>query len=416
MKNVNEQVIAKLLISSSPEGVLVADDSGEILLVNRSLLNMFGYASEEELIGEKVEILIPGKYVRDHKQFRNSFVRHPSKRKMGLGKTLYGRRKDGSDFPVEIGLNFVKHEGEMMVSALITDITERIRIEDELKELNSRLEKKVAERTLDLEQAILELQETNHDLEEQYRRTKKAEAEMQKALEAEKQLGELKSRFVSMASHEFRTPLSTILSSNTLIQKYLEKDDIPRDKISNHTIKIHQNIQNLNNILNDLLSLSKLEEGKVEINYRTFGLTELIGEVNEEMTDYLKEGQTIHWDIEQKDMQVYLDRQVLHNMLLNLISNASKYSEGNSVITVGAGKKNNAVWITVTDQGIGIPEEEKKHMFDRFFRAKNALNIEGTGLGLNIVKKYAELMNGNISFESELNKGTTFTLRFETKQ
>ena len=411
---ISDNHIANLLISSSPEGILVINKSGEIVKVNDSLLDMFGYSSETELIGKKMEILIPNKYLENHQKHREGYAKKPSKRRMGTDKVLFGKRKDGEEFAVEVGLNHITQDDELFISALISDISERIKIQDELKNLNKELESKVTERTVELENAILELQETYNSLELQYEKTSKAEREAQKSLAKEKELGELKTRFVSMASHEFRTPLSAVLSSNSLISKYLDKlglDDTEKSKITKHTSRIENSVKNLNEILNDLLSLGKIEEGKIEVNRSEFSVISQIDEVTEELSTYLKNGQKVVHS-HSGDEMVLMDKHLLHNILLNLTSNASKYSSENDEIRIATRVDNSKFYIEIVDKGIGIPLEDHQHMFDRFFRAKNVTNIQGTGLGLNIVKKYVELMNGTINFTSKLNEGSTFTIEF----
>jgi PAS domain S-box-containing protein len=237
---------------------------------------------------------------------------------------------------------------------------------------------------------------------------KKAAGEVLKALEKERQLNTLKSRFVSMASHEFRTPLSTIMSSVTLIGRY--KDPIYEEKRTKHIDRIKGSVRNLNNILNDLLSLGKLEEGKISIHPETFDLCNFTQEVVEEHQAVAKEGQVIHYRHEGIEQLVSLDKHLLKNIFHNLLSNAIKYSPPDSEIEVRTHWQAESLTLEVQDQGMGIPTEEHEHLFERFFRARNATNIQGTGLGLNIVKEYVSLMDGKISFISKLEGGTTFTI------
>jgi two-component system, LuxR family, sensor kinase FixL len=231
---------------------------------------------------------------------------------------------------------------------------------------------------------------------------------MQDALQKERELNELKSRFVTMASHEFRTPLSTILSSVSLIAKYPETKD--QDKREKHIQRIKNAVENLTSVLNDFLSLSKLEEGRLLLSPVELNLLNVCDDVVDEMNSMTKEGQTIHHECVACDQVLMLDKNVLKNILMNLLSNAIKYSPEHSTITITSTIEKNVLSISVTDQGIGIPEEDKPYIFSRFFRAHNAGNIQGTGLGLNIVKKYLDLLHGNIVFTSEQHKGTTFTV------
>jgi PAS domain S-box-containing protein len=240
---------------------------------------------------------------------------------------------------------------------------------------------------------------------------KQAEVEIYRALQKEKELNEMKSRFVSMASHEFRTPLSTILSSASLIGKYSSTDQDPQRQ--KHIERIKSNVNNLNMILQDFLSLEKLDEGIIHSNKTTFELCSYLKEICEEIEGILKPGQSIKIECHAEKLEVCLDQHLMRNVLNNLLSNASKYSETGKSIYLKIHQEKELLIFDVCDEGMGIPEKDQPLLFSRFFRAANSGNIPGTGLGLHIVKKYVELMQGEICFESILNKGTTFTLTFD---
>lgn len=241
---------------------------------------------------------------------------------------------------------------------------------------------------------------------------KEAEENMRMALEKEKLINELKSRFVTLASHEFRTPLSTILSSTELIGEYIEHDGanaaLIKEKNIKHLKRIKTSIQNMVSILNSFLSLEQLEQGKAVIHPTEFDIKEFSAEVTEELQSKLKPGQRIIYFNHTAQTKVYMDRLMLKNVVLNLIANSIKYSPENSTIRYDSNVSSEGLEFTIEDHGIGIPENEQSNLFERFFRAKNTLNIEGTGLGLNIVKKYIDLLNGHISFYSRENEGSTF--------
>lgn len=243
---------------------------------------------------------------------------------------------------------------------------------------------------------------------------KKVEQGIQDALEKEHELNELKSRFIAMASHEFRTPLTAILSSAILIKKQNEAGkEVKREK---YVSQIERNIKNLVTILNDFLSLSKLEEGKVEAKLEVFDIIDFSKNIIQEITPNLKTGQAIKLKNDQASINTFLDSKLMHHILTNLLSNAIKYSPENKDITLKISTKAAQLYIEVTDQGIGIPLEEQQNMFQRFYRAKNTTNIEGTGLGLNIIKQYTELMNGKVSLKSKLNEGSTFSVELPINQ
>lgn len=381
-------------------GILVTNQWGEIILINDFALNQFGYR-REELLGQKVEILIPKRVHHRHEQHRDRYNAHPQSRPMGIGMDLFAVRKDGTEFPVEISLSHYANEEGHFVIAYVNNITERKKAEEKIENLNNELEAKVEERTGQLTQALELL--------------KISKEELTIALSKEKELGDLKSRFVSMASHEFRTPLSTILSSAFLVKHYAEEKDQPvRNK---HIQRIVNAVSLLTDTLNDFLSVGKIEEGKVQVRVSEFDIKDFFNNILQEMQELAKEKQTISYS-HSGEATVQLDPSLLKHITMNLVGNAIKFSKSDGVIEIWTMKNENEFSLIVKDYGIGMSPEDQQHLFERFYRGTNVSNIQGTGLGLHIVNKYSELMNGSISCESELNTGTTFTINFqlETKK
>jgi len=328
---------------------------------------------------------------------------------MGAGMELSAIKKSGEEFPVEISLGHYKIDEETYTIAFILDITQRIEIESTLRKQADQMEK-----------AKKEIEKLNQDLETKVdQRTKelmdtmtaleKSKDELTLALSKERELSDLKSRFVSMASHEFRTPLSTIQSSVSLIGKYTEQED--QEKRMKHIQRVHSAVSNLTDILNDFLSIGKIEEGKISIHKTVFDLSEQISRIVNEIIPILKKGQKIQYD-HQGPTEVELDNTLISNIMINMLSNASKFSNENSIINIKTEVNKEYILISIQDNGLGIAEDDKKHLFERFFRGKNVVNIQGTGLGLHIVSKYIEIMNGTIEVESKLETGTTFIIKF----
>lgn len=493
LKNTN---IFQLLFESSTEGVILCNKQGEIILCNEQMNQMFRY-NPNELVGEKVEVLIPAKSKENHVKYREGYSQKPEKRRMGTGRDLIGICKDGCELPIEISLNHITIDNEMYVIALVTDISERKKAEQQILELNTKLEEKVLERTQELrisqrlhnliarnfpngtinvfdknlnyvfvegkelfklgidssklvgssylnrlpkeiakeikpklmevfngESIEFDVKQNDQTyslnavplasesgdinqilvVEHNVSKIKNAEQKVKEALNKEKELNELKSRFVSMASHEFRTPLSTILSSTSLIEKYDEIDN--KEKKEKHLNKIKNSVKNLTLILNDILSISKLEEGLTEVIISEFNIENLINEVISDSSGLKRDNQNIIL-LADKNLNINSDEKIIKLIISNLLSNALKYSEKDVIIEAST-KKNNLT-ISIKDEGIGIPENEQKKLFDRFFRAQNATNIQGTGLGLNIVKSYIDILKGKININSKENIGTTIT-------
>jgi len=526
--NKNTGIGFDALFLNASMGIIVADAGGAIVLVNPFLLKQFGYA-EAELLGQRVEKLIPSRFHQRHVHHVEHYNEHPKSRPMGLGMDLYAARKDGSEFPVEVSLSHYETEQGKYVIAFLSDISKRKEAEQALQQLNEDLEQKIEERTETLTSTVkqlaaliaeteakdVELNRINTFLnniwdhaeaiiyvtdkdgliklfnpsaerqlgykasevigqksptifldlhgvaisefiaradagasnegELHYIRSngksfpvsqtftamrdmhgeiegylgigmdiskrKKAETDLRTALEKEKELSELKSRFVSMASHEFRTPLSTVLSSAYLISKYTEKEEHP--KREKHVQRIVSSVNMLTDILNDFLSVGKIEEGKIQVRYSVFDMVQHLQQIISELSGLLKKGQVMNHEHE-GDSRIELDPSLMKHIIMNLLSNAIKFSPEDAVIELKSKLTATGLFLSVADKGMGIPEEDQPHLFTRFFRASNVTNVQGTGLGLHIVSKYTELMKGHIICKSRLGEGTTFELYFNT--
>ena len=400
------------IFQSMSEGIIMVGEHGKIAIANPVAEQLFGY-TKNELVGISIEDLLPTTLRKSHVNFRDGFNADPHPRRMGYGRDLVALRKDGSEFPVEVSLSFTKMDGQILVMAFVSDISQRKQTEDALKRSEEQLIVYATELEKKVEMRTEALNNTVSRLEREVIERKKAEDEVKKSLEKERELNDLKSKFVSIASHEFRTPLSTVLSSASLIQQYKDKGDL--DKVDKHVSRIKSSVNHLTSILNDFLSLGKLEEGKVEVNIESIQLHEFLNEIIEQMSLALKEGQMVELNCKAQTKTIETDPRILRNIMFNLISNASKYSDVGKKIELICDQKKSNLSLTVKDHGIGIPLEDQKHLYDRFFRASNSSNIQGTGLGLNIVKRYTELLNGNISVKSEPNKGSSFTIEIPMK-
>ena len=501
MKIEKDLSLYKTLFENTKEGLVLTNKSGEIELVNTRFIELFGFQEEAELIGKPIEIVIPQEHRHSHVGTRTEYSKNPKTRRMGIGLYLFGERKDGSKVPVEISLSHFKDESDnLKVLALVTDVSERKEVEDEIRQLNIELEAKVKVRTKEVQRSHalysqiarnfpkgtinvfdenlnyvfvdgkelfnmgvsgeslvgsnyinrlpkdiaptieaklkkvfngqsdsfeIEVGDRFYELnavplredegtisqilvvERNVTEEKKIEEEIKKSLEREKELNELKSRFVAMASHEFRTPLSSVLSSASLLEKYTTTEQ--QDKREKHINRIKSSVKNLTGILNDILTLSKVEEGMIEVLKEEVEVADFCKELCEEVEAIADKGQKIVFS--HKGANAFrTDSKLLKNIVFNLLSNAVKYSYDNGQIDLICVVLPTELNLKVIDNGIGIPENEQEKMFERFFRAANVTNIQGTGLGLNIVKKYVELLEGSITFTSIPEQGTEFTI------
>lgn len=497
----NNHDFLEVLFKSIEEGLVVVNKERDIVYVNRRAEELFGY-QQTELIGKKIETLIPSKYHAHHPDHVRKYSDNPVKKRMGAGRILDAQKKDGSTFSSEISLNHINIKNQKYFVALITDVSRRVEAEKKIKELNTQLEEKVRRRTKELENSKLlytavaqnfpngtinvfdkdlnyifaegkellkygvtsekligtsyldrlpkairknintKLQKVfkgkKNDFEIQIESSyfslsavplfnnineidsilvvetnvtaqKKASQKLKASLIKEKEINEMKSNFVSMASHEFRTPLSTILSSVSLINTYIQKGKL--DGTEKHIKRIKNSVKGLTSILNDFLSTDKLESRKVDRNLSKFNYTKFKTDITEELQALCKKNQTIITSVNKENIEITSDQDIIKNILYNLVSNAIKYSEEGKEIVINSAIYKDELVVEVLDFGIGIPKEEQKNLFNRFFRAKNTVNIKGTGLGLNIVKSYLDLLKGNITFDSKENIGTSFIVK-----
>ncbi|WP_299667836.1 PAS domain-containing sensor histidine kinase [uncultured Polaribacter sp.] len=401
------QAVFNLLLGTISEGVLVVNEHQIIIEANESAKRMFGY-DKEELLEKPLNILIPKNYRAGHDAHFKGFVKNCKHRKMGQGRDIFGLKKDGSSFPLEAGLNPFTLYGKNYVMTIVIDITIRKNQEEKIKSLNSKLEEKIEQRTQELKIAIDELKTLNIELDSENKKRIQVEEEIKTALKKEQELNELKTKFLSLVSHEFKTPLSGILTSAMLLSKYkLTDQQSQRDKhIKTITDKVHY----LNNILNDFLSVEKLETGKIIYTPTTFKLSKVVNEVIYNINMLLKDGQKINYPEDIDDFSLFQDEKIIELTLSNVVHNAIKYSSENTAIDIFITQDHSKTVFKVKDNGIGIPEKDQKNIFNRYFRAENALFTQGTGIGLNIVKNHLENLGGTICFTSTENVETIFTI------
>jgi PAS domain S-box-containing protein len=367
------------LLEAAPDAIIEVDESGKIILLNTITEEMFGY-SREELTGASVDLLLPNELRSRHLEHRQSYWRHPKTRPMGMNLELLAQRRDGSRFPVEISLSPVKAEDGFRVSAFIRDITERKQAADKILAMN--------------EIFTAELSAKNQELEVRNREVERA--------------NEMKSEFLSSMSHELRTPLHTIIGFADLLGEQIKGPlNWEQKRFVEH---IQRDSHHLLQLINEILDLSKIEAGRLELHPEYFNSSDAIADMFSGLRPLAStKGITISQDLV-ASLWVTADRLRFKEILYNLISNAIKFTPENGQIIIGSAVVAGEAFFSVTDTGIGIPLSEHKTVFEKFSQVGATTRgiREGTGLGLAITKSLVEMHGGRIWVDSKPGAGSKF--------
>lgn len=361
-------------------GIIVFNKDKNIVLANIPSSQLFGY-EQKEILNQKINNLLQDSTILDR------YIKNPQSKIYKSTVELIGLKKNGKEIFIELSFGKIEYEGAYYYKALISDISKRKQKEEKINHLNIQLEEEVKLRNSELEKLIEQLKIS---------------------LSKEKELNNLKTKFITLASHEFKTPLSAILSSTELMVKYADLHNI--EKRQEHLEKVKIMIYRLNGMIDDFLTLENIEIGVVKPSYTYFKISDLKEAISQNSTPFLKNKQILTFETTIEN-RLYHDKKIINIILTNLLHNAIKYSGENSNIIVNISANESNIFFSIKDNGIGIPKNEQNLIFNRFFRAKNALYYPGTGIGLNIVKGYINNLNGNISFKSTENKGTTFNVQ-----
>jgi PAS domain S-box-containing protein len=368
------------LLEAAPDAIIEVDAEGRIVVLNRLTESMFGY-SREEILGRPVEILIPDSARARHEQHRAHYKAHPAMRPMGSGLLLEGQRKDGTRFPVEISLSPVASEDGFHITAVIRDVTERKAVEDNLRAVQDRYTRELAESNRELELRNQQIERANR----------------------------LKSEFLASMSHELRTPLHTVIGFSELLAEEIEG---PLNEKQKRFIEhIHRDSLHLLELINDILDLSKIESGRLVLRYEVFDFASMLDESLRFIQPQAEaKSQSLRAEIPEP-LALEADRLRVKQVLLNLLSNAVKFTPEGGRIVVSALLAGPEASISVTDTGIGIPESEHESVFDKFYQVSATTKgvREGTGLGLAITRHLVEEHGGRIWVESEPGRGSKFT-------
>ena len=367
------------LLEAAPDGILEMDQDGTIVLLNATAEQMFKYP-REELLGQLIEVLVPAALRQQHRQHREKYVEHPVTRPMGMGLDLSARRKDGSQFPVEISLSPIRAQHGFHIVAIIRDITARKQAEAEIQAMQQAF--------------TTELSTKNQQLEIRNREVERA--------------NRLKSEFLASMSHELRTPLHTIIGFADLLAEEL-KGPLNRDQ-KRFVDHIQRDSRHLLELINDVLDLSKIESGRLELRPGPFRVIDAVAETLAGLRPLADQKQIgINEAIDHK-LEITADRLRFKEILSNLISNAIKFTPEGGQITVESSGGPNQVSFAVADTGIGIDPAEQQAIFNKFYQVGSTTRgvREGTGLGLAITKSLVEMHGGRIWVESTPGQGSRF--------
>lgn len=386
------------IFNTAPTGIGVTINR-IVTEVNQKICDMTGY-TKEELIGKSTRILYAS---NEEFELVGKAKYNKSRPEVAAVIETQWIRKDGHIIDVLLAaIPIVKDDFTKGITFTALDITEKKKNEKELNQYRKHLEQIVEERTV-------ELDNLNRSLLEQLEREKELEEQLQIALSKEKEINELKTRFIATVSHEFRTPLASLLSSSQMIQRYSSR--WTEEKLNDQYNRISSTVQYLTQLLDDVLTISRADREILTNNPEKINISEQLNLFYQELESYLKENHKLVFNYLSKQESISIDKKLFRQIIINLLTNAIKYSPQGGKIELIIDYNEEHLNMTVMDEGMGIAEDEIKFIFDPFYRTKNSIGIQGSGLGLNIVLRSVEILDGKISVESKLNSGTKFNVR-----
>jgi two-component system, sensor histidine kinase len=357
--------LARSGLDAAPDAMIIIDDLGIVRFANRQASALFGYA-HEQIVGQSVELLLPERFRSRHVAHRQAYFSAVRVRPMGSGLALFGRRQDGHEFPVEISLSPLQDSGRTLVAAAIRDVTDRKRVESELRSAR---------------------EDADH------------------AREAADRANQAKSRFLATASHDLRQPLQTLALLNGTLQRLVSNEDL-----AEALAQQAQAIGAMSRLLNTLLDISKLESGAIRPELTDFKVATLLEGLRREFASIAAD-KGLELRLETSEIWVHSDPSLVEQIMKNLVANAIKYTRTGRVL-VRSVQQNASIRLDVLDTGIGIPAEQLAYIYDEFYQVGVPTNAsrEGYGLGLSIVQRIVKLLNLRLDVTSEVDRGSIFSL------
>ena len=370
---------SRAIVDNAADAIITIDETGLIESFNQAASDIFGYR-QEEVMGRNVSMLMPEPHRSAHDGYLANYLAGGEKKIMGRCVETVATRKDGKVFPVDLTVSELKLPDKRLFTGIVRDISER-------------------------KHAAL-MEQRNRELQDEMKERLLMEMQLEQALAQQQQVNQLKSRFVSMVSHEYRTPLSVISSSAELIEKHRER--MPEEKLKTHFQRIQDSIKRMIELINDTLTIGRYSDGRVEFFPEPLDLEAYCRELADALQLQTNTAHVIRLQCSGDLTHAEMDKKLLQQILANLLTNAVKYSPKADRVEFGIYRENGTAIFEVRDFGIGIPPEKFEHLFEPFNRGANAGTIQGTGLGLAILKNALDLHHGKIEVTSEIGKGTTF--------
>lgn len=394
----------KTIFDHANDAIIIHDYDGTILEANKIACERYGFDTENLNKYNYYELVTPE--IRPLLDERKKII---IEEKTSLFESEH-LDKNKNIIYVENKVSYIETQYFKFFVNVSRDISDRKRKEKEYKDIEKQLRQMVLDRTSQLEDALSELRSEIEDKIKTENELRKTKDELEQSLEIEREYSNLKTRFVSMISHEYRTPLTVILSSTYILDHFFVAQD--KENFQKNIQKIQSSVQSMTNLLEDVIRIGKSENQFAQVSYNKFDIVKLIDEILTEIKFIEKTSHEYEFEKDYFGLTISSDAKLQSHIIRNLIQNASKYSEKGTLIKVNLYLLDDNLNIIISDQGIGIPEDDLKHLFEPFFRSGNVGAREGTGLGLSLTKRYVEALGGSIEVESVENQGTTFKLVF----